>query len=174
MRHSGTNGRGLSTGDPTRRVMTRTRVVLMAVFGLLLAVLTPLVVSGSADHVAPTYYGHITPAKIPLYYPATLTAATSNPILAVNVSPSTVIYGQSVTITALYFGSTEVPVAAPPIDFYINGVQLTGAQLTCTVIRPPVFTGAVTPICTTDAAPVGTDTVTIVFQDDPASTVPPP
>ena len=169
MRHSAAYRQRSSIGGTTRRVITRTRIVLLAVMGLMLAVLSSLVIAGSADHVAPIYYGHITPAKIPLYHPATLTAATSNPILAVSVSPSTVIYGQSVTITVLYFGSTEVPVAAPPIDFYINGVQLTGAQLTCTVIRPPVFTGAVTPICTTDAAPVGTDTVTLIFQDDPAS-----
>ena len=171
MRHSAAYGRWSSTDDARARLGTgRTRIVLLAVVGLMLAVLSPLVIAGSADHVAPTYYGHVPPAKnLPVYHPATLTAATSNPILAVSVSPSTVIYGQSVTITALYFGSTEVPVAAPPIDFYINGVQLTAAQLTCTVIRPPVFTGAVTPICTTDVAPVGTDTVTLIFQDDPAS-----
>ena len=73
MRHSGTNGRGLSTGDPTRRVMTRTRVVLMAVFGLLLAVLTPLVVRLTADaewtHRQPPpssrfhLHGHIYPGQ---------------------------------------------------------------------------------------------------------------
>jgi hypothetical protein len=53
MRQSGANGRGLSTGDPTRRVSTGgTRIVLLAVIGLLLAVLSPLVVTASPTSAA--------------------------------------------------------------------------------------------------------------------------
>ena len=166
MRQSGANGRGLSTGVPRRRVgSARTRIVLLAVIGLVLAALSPLVVSGSADHVAPTYYGHITPAKMPVYHPATLTAATCNPPLAVSVSPSTVIYGQSVTITALYFGSTQFPVHGPPTDLYVNGVLSLWAPNTGT------GTDTYTLTYTTTTAPVGTDTVTLVEQNDPPITV---
>jgi hypothetical protein len=56
MRQSGANGRGLTTGTkghPTRRVSTgRTRIVLLAVIGLLLTALSPLVINGRSSLAA--------------------------------------------------------------------------------------------------------------------------
>ncbi len=65
MRQSGADGRWLSTGGPQRRVSTdRTRIVLLTVIGLLLAVLSPLVVSGSPTSAATVVWG--TPTQIPV------------------------------------------------------------------------------------------------------------
>ncbi len=53
----------LSGGNPGRVRTGRTRIVLLAVFGLLLAVLSPLVIAGSAASAATAVWG--TPTQIP-------------------------------------------------------------------------------------------------------------
>jgi hypothetical protein len=59
------NDRWLSRGDPGRLVSTgRTRIVLLAVIGLLLAVLSPLVVSALPASAATAVWG--TPTQVPL------------------------------------------------------------------------------------------------------------
>jgi hypothetical protein len=65
MRQATVNGRWLSTGDPRRRLSTgRTRTVLLAVVGLILAVLSPLVVEESPTSAATAVWG--TPTQIPV------------------------------------------------------------------------------------------------------------
>ena len=110
MRQSGANGPGLSTGDPTRRARTgRTRIVLLAVIGLLLAVLSSLVIAASAAHALGPVTGQ----------PTTTTVTVDDP------SSSVPEYGYvNFVIKVTYSGGTGVSTEGA-INVY------TGSDLLC-------------------------------------------
>ena len=143
MRQSGAGGRGLSTGDPTRRVRTgRTRVVLMAVFGLLLAVLSPLVIAAS---------------------PASALDVTEPTTTVISVSPAEVIYPGAVTFSAKVTGNFPVPNAANFIDVTPGSVAFTSGLIPiCTASLASVSAGEVGGSCsaTTVNLPLGLQTIT--------------
>ena len=84
MRQSAANGRGVSTEDPARRVSTgRTRIVLLAVIGLLLAGLSPLVIAAS---------------------PTSAEDATEPTTTTISVNPAVVVLGDPVVFSAVVSG----------------------------------------------------------------------